>query len=78
MLQLNWIGQVCLGWLCAGVSQMRSHIQVKHFFVQFQQTYEPFTSPPRSRQQWYGNPEPEHQGVVATEIAHVWPGVGLR
>merc|ERR1719323_2647728 len=29
----------------------------------------------RSRQQWYGNPEPEHQGVVATEIAHVWPGV---
>ena len=30
----------------------------------------------RSRQQWYGNPEPEHQGVVATEIAHVWPGVG--
>lgn len=29
----------------------------------------------RSRSQWYGNPEPEHQGVVATEIAHVWPGV---
>jgi len=29
----------------------------------------------RSRQQWYGNPEPEHQGVVVTEIAHVWPGV---
>jgi len=29
----------------------------------------------RSRQQWYGNTDPEHQGVVHTEIAHVWPGV---
>ena len=29
----------------------------------------------RSRQQWYGNTDPEHQGVVTTEIAHVWPGV---
>jgi len=29
----------------------------------------------RSRQQWYGNTDPEHQGVVFTEIAHVWPGV---
>ena len=38
------------------------------------QTYHRY--PLRSRQQWYGNPEPEHQGVVATEIAHVWPGVG--
>ena len=31
---------------------------------------------PRSRQQWYGNTDPEYQGVVHTEIAHVWPGVG--
>ena len=31
--------------------------------------------PSRSRQQWYGNTDPEHQGVVHTEIAHVWPGV---
>ena len=29
----------------------------------------------RSRQQWYGNTDPEYQGVVHTEIAHVWPGV---
>ena len=29
----------------------------------------------RSRQQWYGNTDPEHLGVVHTEIAHVWPGV---
>ena len=29
----------------------------------------------RSRQQWYGNTDPEFQGVVQTEIAHVWPGV---
>ena len=30
---------------------------------------------PRSRQQWYGNTDPEYQGVVHTEVAHVWPGV---
>lgn len=29
----------------------------------------------RSRQQWYGNTDPEYQGIVHTEIAHVWPGV---
>ena len=29
----------------------------------------------RSRQQWYGNTDPEYQGVVHTEVAHVWPGV---
>jgi len=29
----------------------------------------------RSRQQWYGNTDPEHQGVVHTDIGHVWPGV---
>jgi len=29
----------------------------------------------RSRQQWYGNTDPEAQGIVHTEIAHVWPGV---
>jgi len=29
----------------------------------------------RSRQQWYGNLDPESQGVVHTSVAHVWPGV---
>ena len=32
----------------------------------------------RSRQQWYGNTDPEYQGVVHTEIAHVWPGVSSQ
>ena len=32
----------------------------------------------RSRQQWYGNTDPEHQGVVHTEVAHVWPGVSSQ
>ncbi len=29
----------------------------------------------RSRQQWFGNVDPESQGVVHTSVAHVWPGV---
>ena len=32
----------------------------------------------RSRQQWYGNTDPEYQGVVHTEVAHVWPGVSSQ
>jgi len=29
----------------------------------------------RSREQWFGNMDPETQGVVHTAVAHVWPGV---
>ncbi|XP_023324943.1 zinc finger FYVE domain-containing protein 1 [Eurytemora carolleeae] len=31
----------------------------------------------RSRQQWFGNLDPETQGVVQTHVAHVWPGVSV-
>ena len=29
----------------------------------------------RSRQHWYGNTTPESEGIVQTEICHIWPGV---
>ena len=31
----------------------------------------------RSREQWFGNLDPETQGVVHTSLAHVWPGVRI-
>ena len=66
-------GQICLVRVRPRVSEMRSYLQVAFIFKKRIPNFQ--ISKFRSRQQWYGNTDPEHLGVVHTEIAHVWPGV---
>ena len=77
--------QVRLVGLRPRVSEVRRHLQVQWHRPICQavgstkgEHWNKYLCWSRSRQQWYGNTDPEYQGVVHTEVAHVWPGVSSQ